>query len=87
MIVSEKEVKTGKPHVCWGCCETFPKGLKMQRVVSRDLKKLSTVYWCDSCQTYIDEKASMDEYYDVRFPFGYVREDKAEMSRQMEGKP
>jgi len=86
MSVSAKEVKTGKPHVCWGCCETFPKGSKMHRVVTKDEGRLFTTYSCDPCQTYMNERARRDEYIDG-FPFGYVRDEKAEYSRQMKGTP
>lgn len=46
----QSTVKTRKEHDCWGCAEKFPAGTKMSVVVSKDIEKLESTYWCDICE-------------------------------------
>lgn len=55
-LLSSAEVKTQKPHKCWGCCKEYPAGTKMQRVAWKDMGELKTFYWCDDCLQYISDK-------------------------------
>jgi len=79
MILSHMKVVTRKQHECWGCCEVFPKGTPMHRVVNKD-GRLLTTYWCVPCQDFIDEAVKRDRYLaDDGFDQGWVRDTKAEI--------
>lgn len=58
-LLSHHKGTTRKPHQCWGCCATFPKGTVMYRVVTKD-GGLSTTYWCEPCQAFVDRMAKDD---------------------------
>ncbi len=72
-IISEKKVKTRKPHNCWGCKQQIPIGTLTQTVTSIDGASMSTVYWCDKCQAFMDTLDS----YDMQdgFDYGELSED------------
>ncbi len=52
-IVSDKKVKTRKPHKCWGCAEDIPVGRTVTCVTSVDGGEIATVYWCDRCEKFL----------------------------------
>lgn len=60
-IVSDKIVKTRKEHQCSGCARILPKQTKMQVVNHSDGGKLSTSYWCKTCQSYWDKYMDGDD--------------------------
>ena len=51
--ISAKTVKIRKPHHCWGCTKEFPVGTELLAVTSEDGGKLSTVYWCITCDGWL----------------------------------
>ena len=61
-LISRKAVITRKPHRCWGCTKEFPVKTSMERVTSKDMGKISTGYWCDSCME-IDAEDETDFVY------------------------
>lgn len=54
--VNQNVVKTRKAHRCVGCLRLIPKGLQTVVVVSVDMGKIFSSYWCDDC--------SREEMYD-----------------------
>ena len=62
-ILKQKDVKTRKPHQCFGCARKFPAGSKLEyRVEVNDSNELWYGYLCDVC---IEMEYSMeygDEY-------------------------
>lgn len=60
-LLSHNKGVTRKPHRCWGCCKTFPKGTTMYRVVTKD-GGLATTYWCEPCQAFVDRLAKQDPH-------------------------
>ena len=48
-VISQKIVKTHKPHHCWGCTKLLPTGSEVQAIVSVDGDQIGTSYWCDVC--------------------------------------
>ena len=48
-FLKSKEVKTKKPHICWGCTTLFPAGSVLTYVVAVDNGDFSSCYWCDKC--------------------------------------
>ncbi len=66
-LVTQKVVKTRKPHNCWGCTLQIPIGTLIQTVTSVDGGLIVKVYWCDKCQSFMDTLDS----YDTQDGFGY----------------
>lgn len=52
-IISSEKVITRKPHKCWGCAVEYPKKSKMERTTSKDGGEIMSVYWCESCLSYM----------------------------------
>ncbi len=48
-----KEVKTRKPHRCFGCMKTYPKGTMMVSATNVDGGDINSCYWCNVCQEYM----------------------------------
>jgi len=47
--ITQKKVRTRKPHRCWGCCVPIPAGTLTEITVGADMDGISTAYWCDTC--------------------------------------
>lgn len=50
--------KTRKPHSCWGCAQSFPKGSTLVKIVSVD-DVIYSSYWCSVCDAYYQ---TLDSY-------------------------
>lgn len=64
--VKDMGVITRKDHHCWGCTTLFHKGTFMTAVVSVDMGKIGTVYYCPKCMAYMDNHPD-DFYYGVEY--------------------
>ena len=53
-VLTEKIVRTRKPHNCWGCLREFPRGTRMWLNVI-DEKPLTTYYYCMTCTALLQE--------------------------------
>ena len=53
--LSQKTVKTKKPHHCWGCAKEFPTGTELLKSVSVDQGEFSSSYWCKACEEIMDD--------------------------------
>ena len=73
--LTNKQVKTRKPHNCWGCAREYPAGTEMQLVESVDQGEFYRAYWCKEClslfayiPTYMDDDGwaygELREYYE-----------------------
>lgn len=60
-ILTDKRVKTRKPHRCWGCDRTIPAGSKMSLVEQVDGDGFMRTYCCATCDTYVIENDMMGE--------------------------
>lgn len=49
-----KKVKTRKPHVCWGCTDSFPANSTMFYKSKVD-SGFSHCYWCADCYLVIQD--------------------------------
>jgi hypothetical protein len=49
-IISDKVVKTRKPHMCFGCGRKFEKGTTMNCQVNKHDGEIHAVYSCETCQ-------------------------------------
>lgn len=65
-ILSDKMVKTRKPHQCFGCGRTRPKGTNMHCQVNAGDDGIYTVYNCDVCWSimskYGDDEGMIDDW-------------------------
>lgn len=52
-ILHWEERRTRKPHTCFGCEMTYPKGTKMVHSAVTDGGTVSSCYWCKTCQEYM----------------------------------
>lgn len=48
-----KVVKTRKPHRCWGCCKTLPKGTLMHKETRFEDGSPNHFYTCQPCEDWI----------------------------------
>lgn len=61
--ISQKRVKTRKPHRCFGCMRQVPIGTMIQRTVSAEDGRASSAYWCDICCDSMDNDSGGDNCY------------------------
>ena len=59
-LISEKWVKTRKPHKCFGCAKEYPKGSYMSRSSVTDCGTVWESYLCEVCQEYAAQ--NIDRY-------------------------
>ncbi|HBG21971.1 MAG TPA: hypothetical protein DDW83_01805 [Peptococcaceae bacterium] len=52
-ILRWQEVKTRKPHKCWGCDKEYPAGTQMISAAYADGGTVFGGYWCKTCQEYM----------------------------------
>ncbi len=52
-IIAQRQVTTRKEHQCWGCARVFPPGAELDVVVSTDLGRAMSTYWCKTCREYL----------------------------------
>ena len=69
-ILHWKEVKTRKPHRCFGCQKTYPAGTEMTHAAYADGGSVDGCYWCETCVEYMaryfepgDETGQGEIYY------------------------
>lgn len=60
-VLTDKQVKTRKPHKCWGCLKKFPSGTTMRVVVSVDRDGINQFYFCQHCDNH-SEKWSIEDW-------------------------
>lgn len=78
-IICSKNVKTRKPHVCFGCAREFPKGNILLREAIEDGGSVFTAYLCKSCEAYVQKHLHpFDE-----FGFGDLRDGVLEMEQEL----
>ena len=53
-ILRWKDVKTRKPHKCWGCYKTYPAGTEMVSAAYADGGSVHGCYWCETCVEYMN---------------------------------
>ncbi len=85
--IKSKQVKTRKPHRCWGCEREFPAGTIMQAITcveSGEPGDIHTSYWCPVCIAVVDEDWEEDGY-----SYGQIRDGDwiqwEEMRKEIEG--
>jgi len=49
-FLTDKTVKTRKPHRCWGCGRTFPAGTELTLIEAVDFGDWYSSYWCPVCE-------------------------------------
>ena len=59
-FISNQKVKTRKPHKCWGCTEDIPVGTTAVVAVSKEDGEITSSYWCDRCDTFMNNLDSFD---------------------------
>ena len=52
-ILRWQEVKTRKPHRCFGCAKEYPPKSKMIDASYADNNTVYSCYWCRTCEEYI----------------------------------
>lgn len=50
--LTNKWVKTRKPHKCYGCLKTFPVGTEMRLIVSVNTEGINSTYLCQHCDNH-----------------------------------
>ena len=75
MQLTDKQIKTRKPHECYGCLKKFPSGTEMRLIVSVEKSSISSVYLCEDCDKHSQDWS--DEEWKSTFPgdIGYWEND------------
>ena len=66
-VIGMKYVTVRVKHECWGCMDFIPRGTTVNRVTGVWDGRISSVYWCDTCQTFMDTL----DHYDLENGFEY----------------
>lgn len=61
-VISVKQVKTRKPHQCWGCAKTFPVGSDLWCCVNKE-DVIVRSYWCQDCQEFVENDSDFQDGY------------------------
>lgn len=72
--LENKQVKTRKPHVCYGCQREFESGIIMRYVKTANEDGLHSAYFCEPCDKH--SESFTDEDWEVTYPgdIGYWRD-------------
>lgn len=79
-VIGRKNIRTRKPHHCFGCGREFPSGTKMERSAVVDGGHMWTCYLCATCQTVCCDLDWGDE-----FGYGELRDQALELEAQKSG--
>ncbi len=60
VIISDRRVSTRAAHNCWGCKADIPVGSKVRRIVHVENGPPYNVFWCDPCDTFMDDEYPYD---------------------------
>jgi hypothetical protein len=71
--LTQKLVKTRKPHTCFGCGRTFPAGTSMEFSTVADGGTVNNSYLCETCVDVVDQISSESGYFE--YGFGELRDD------------
>lgn len=55
MVIATKYVVTRKEHKCWGCGVKFPTKSFMVVTTAINDGEISSTYWCEPCNLFINE--------------------------------
>lgn len=58
-IISDKVVKTRKPHICYACGRKFEKGTTMNCQVNKHDGDINAVYSCETCKELLTEHGAL----------------------------
>jgi hypothetical protein len=72
-VLTQKLVKTRKPHTCFGCGRAFPAGTSMEFSTIADDGTVNNSYLCKTCVDVVDQISS--EYGYFEYGFGELRDD------------
>jgi hypothetical protein len=59
--IENKSVITRKEHQCWGCARKMPKATKMRVIKVADSGRVTSSYWCETCNAYWAKHCDHDD--------------------------
>ena len=71
--LTQKFVKTRKPHICFGCGRRYPAGTMMEFVAIADGGTVNNSYLCETCVGVVNQISSESGYFE--YVYGDLRED------------
>lgn len=71
--LTQKFVKTRKPHTCFGCGRRYPAGSTMEFAAIADGGTVNNSYLCITCVDIVDQISSESGYFE--YGFGELRDD------------
>lgn len=71
-VLTQKFVKTRKPHTCFGCGRVFPAGTRMEFSTIADGGTVDNSYLCEACLEVANQIYSEFGYF--AYSFGELRE-------------
>jgi hypothetical protein len=66
--LSEKKVKTRKPHRCHGCTQAYPAKSEMTLSVNVGDGEIYTLYFCENCMEYIRDHPDYFKHGEEIYP-------------------
>jgi len=65
-ILTDKNVKTRKSHICWGCGRVFPSKSDLRLIEIVGPAGFTHAYWCSVCQAVVADWHPADCEYITR---------------------
>ena len=65
--LTQKLVKTRKPHTCFGCGRRYPAGSTMEFAAIADGGTVNNSYLCETCVQVVNEISSKSGYFEYGF--------------------
>ena len=65
--LTQKFVKTRKPHICFGCGRRYPAGTMMEFVAIADGGTVNNSYLCETCLEVVAEISNESGYFEYYF--------------------
>lgn len=83
--LTQKLVKTRKPHTCFGCGRAFPAGTAMEFSTIADGGTVNNSYLCETCVEVVAEISNESGYF--KYYFGDLQENalSLEAERKLSG--
>lgn len=83
--LTQKLVKTRKPHTCFGCGRRYPAGTTMEFAAIADGGTVNNSYLCETCMEVVAEISNESGYFE--YCFGDLQENalSLEAERKLSG--
>jgi len=83
-ILRWQEVKTRKPHKCFGCAKEYPINTKMINASYAEDGTVNSCYWCITCLEYMHQYFEYDDETDYGEIYENNKEEWESIKKELE---